>query len=161
MCVSSMTMTTTTTMEMIIICCHRGRKWWWQQLSSIEAIFNNFVEISQSPISHVYLYDFWKFLDKVRCSYPPNWPTIDPNLSSNFNSVDQKLKYSLSVYHLLCWDQIRREEALLTFSVASIVPNKDIRVSPQEKFKPVSVWAVNHPLIDQGIWITHYYCRPS
>jgi len=31
--------------------------------TSIEAIFNNFVEISQSPIAHVYLYDFWKFLD--------------------------------------------------------------------------------------------------
>lgn len=120
-------------------------------------MFYYFLEVPTCSISHIHFDDLWKFGDKVLSCYTTNRPSINTNLPSDFNFIDQKLQNSLSIHFLLCRHKVRSKKTLLTSSIASVIPNKHICVSPDKKFKPVGICAMDHPLINKCIWITHYY----
>ena len=91
----------------------------------------------------------------MRGSNTSDRPSVHPNFTLDLNSIDKELHNSLCIYHLFLWRKVWWEHALLWLSISSIIPYKDITVSPQEKIKPVSVSTGHHPLVNQGIRVTH------
>ena len=94
----------------------------------------------------------------MRCGYSSDGSTVNTYLSFDLYSIDQKLKNTFNIHFLLARIIIRREYALLWFSIAPAVPYKNIGITSQEEVQPISIGWCDHPLVYQSIRIRHYYC---
>jgi len=122
------------------------------------ALEDHAVESAEGAVANECANMIRKFVHEMRCRYASYGSAIHSYLPAHLKLVHQELEHALRIHSLLICIMIIFKNTLLGASISSVVPYQDVAVSPEEEVKPVGIRGGNHPLVDQGIWITHYYC---
>ena len=75
----------------------------------------------------------------MRCGNPSDGPSVSANRAFDSDLIYKKLQNSFSINLLLSRVIIGLKQTLLRLPVASVIPDENVAVSPQEEIKPISV----------------------
>ena len=98
-----------------------------------ESIQDHLIKVTHGSIAYEATNDIRELLDEVSGCNATNWSAVDSDFPFDPQPIHKKLQNPFGIKLLLFRRQIGREYALLWFAIPTIVPNKNVAISPQEE----------------------------